>query len=245
MGITDPGKLLLAGGTAWVFTSVIKDPGQSGIPDSLDLNFHVVAERWTISQSLGGLGASLEWWIEQAWRGSRTERFSSLDNLLVEKKLNPDLFFIPVTGGHDDPATTRSGGFIGLGLHHGREDLARAIMEGAGYELLWALEPLRDKGLEINELWLVGGASASPVWSQILADITGCSIQIPAYDQWPAAGAAMLAGKTLGVIDGQSQGWNTLREDSLVIQADLARSGEYQRLFEDYRKKVNYLRAEM
>ncbi len=245
LGITDPGKLLLAGGTAWVFTSVSTDPGQTGIPESLDLNFHVVPERWTISQSLGGLGASLEWWLKQAWTGSRTERFSSLDQLLLEKKLNPDLFFIPLTGGHDDPSTTRSGGFIGLGLHHGREDLARAIMEGAGYELLWAVEPLRNKGLDITELWLVGGASASPVWSQILADITECSIQIPAYDQWPAAGAAMLAGKSLGVIDEQGQGWKNLRDDSLIIPADQARSGEYQRSFEAYRKIVNHVRVEI
>ncbi len=201
LGITDPGKLLLACGTAWVFTGVADSPKMDRIPPTLDLNFHVPPHRWTISQSLGGLGASLEWWLNQAWPGERQTRFAALDIELTETQPNQNLFFIPLTGGHDDPATTQTGGFVGLQLNHRRGDMARAIMESAGFELRWALAALTATQMPIDRLWMVGGAANSPHWPQILANITGVPIQLPSYDNWPALGAALLAGVGVGIFD--------------------------------------------
>jgi xylulokinase len=198
LGVIDPGKLLLACGTAWVFTGVTDSPDMNQFPPSLDLNFHIPPHRWTFSQSLGGLGASLEWWINQAWTGNRKERFAALNAELSTSQPNPNLFFIPLTGGHDDPATTRPGGFVGLQLAHRRGDMARAIMESAGYELRWALTELKKAKMPIERLWMVGGAANSPHWPAILANITGIPIRLPSYDNWPALGAALLAGVGVG-----------------------------------------------
>ncbi len=201
LGITDPGKLLLACGTAWVFTGVSGAPELNRIPASLDLNFHVPPQRWTISQSLGGLGASLEWWLAQVWTGARRERFAALDRELADTQPGGPLCFIPLTGGHTDPATTRPGGFTGLQLAHTRANMARAIMESAGYELRWALDALKAAQMPVERLWMVGGAANSPHWPQILANITGIPIQLPDYDNWPALGAALLAGVGVGIFD--------------------------------------------
>jgi xylulokinase len=199
LGIIDPGKLLLACGTAWVFTGVTNTPDTARIPPSLDLNFHIPPQGWTISQSLGGLGASLEWWLQQAWSGDRQERFAALDRALSKTHRKYGLFFIPLTGGHDDPATTRPGGFVGLQLTHKRADMARAIMESAGYELRWALKALKNAQMPVECLWMIGGAANSPHWPEILANITGTPIRLPDYDNWPALGAALLAGVGVGV----------------------------------------------
>jgi xylulokinase len=204
LGITDPGKLLLACGTAWVFTGVTEACNRERVPASLDLNHHVPPHRWTVSQSLGGLGASLEWWREQAWKGTRRERFAAMDQELAETRPNEQLFFIPLTGGHDDPATTRPGGFVGLQLVHNRADMARAIMESAGFELRRALEALRAAQIPIERLWMVGGAAGSSHWPAILVNITGIPILLPAYENWPALGAALLAGIGVGIFDGIS-----------------------------------------
>lgn len=201
LGITDPGKLLLACGTAWVFTGVTDASAMSRIPVPLDLNHHVTPQRWTVSQSLGGLGASLEWWVGQAWQGERAKRFASLDRELAETQSRGNLFFIPLTGGHDDPATTHPGGFVGLQLAHNRADMAWAIMESAGFELRWVLEALRSSQMPVERLWMVGGAADSPHWPAILANITGVPIRLPAYDNWPALGAALLAGVGVGIYD--------------------------------------------
>jgi xylulokinase len=47
---------------------------------------------------------------------------------------------------------------LGLSLGHTRGDIARAIMEGVGYEVGKCLEGLRDLGLAPGEVWMGGGA---------------------------------------------------------------------------------------
>lgn len=234
LGITDPGKLLLACGTAWVFTGVTDTSDMSRIPASLDLNHHVPPHRWTISQSLGGLGASLEWWVGQAWRGERADRFTSLDQELAETQPREKLFFIPLTGGHNDPATTRLGGFVGLQLAHSRADMARVVMESAGFELRWALEALRTARMPIERLWMVGGAAGSPHWPAILANITGLPIQVPTYDNWPAMGAALLAGVGVGIFDGISDGLAYFGKPAREIEPDAGMMAFYDQNFAAY-----------
>lgn len=234
LGVIDPGKLLLACGTAWVFTGVTDILDIDIIPPSMDFNFHIPPQRWAISQSLGGLGASLEWWVSQAWTGDRGERFSTLDAELSKTQPNPKLFFIPLTGGHDDPATTRPGGFAGLQLAHQRADMAYAIMESAGFELRWALEALKNAHMPIESLWMVGGAANSTHWPEILANITGVPIQLPRYDNWPALGAALLAGVGIGLFSDFKAGLNHFNKSAIEINPNKNLIAQYDEKFAAY-----------
>ena len=242
LGIIDPGKLLLACGTAWVFTGVTDSPDMDRIPAQLDLNFHIPPHRWTISQSLGGLGASLEWWLGQAWTGDRHEKFAALDHELMQTQPDQQSFFIPLTGGHDDPATTRPGGFVGLQLAHTRADMARAIMESAGFELRWALSALRQAQMPIERLWMVGGAANSPHWPEILANITGIPIQLPGYDNWPALGAALLAGLGAGLFDSIETGLMYFKKTARNIEPDEQLMALYSRNFKVYQTYCSQVR---
>jgi xylulokinase len=235
LGINDPGKFLLSCGTAWVFTGMTDSPDMDRIPDALDMNFHITPNRWTISQSLGGLGASLEWWVGQAWIGSRQDKFAALDQELGKSQPNKRLFFTPLTGGHDDPATTRSGCFVGLQLVHQRRDMARAIMESAGYELRWALDIMKATEMPIDGLWMVGGAANSSHWPLILANITGLPISLPDYDNWPALGAAVLAGVGVGLFENIVEGLVQLRKPVRELQPDSESMVLYNENFEMYK----------
>lgn len=232
LGIIDPGKILLACGTAWVFTGVLSTADMTYLPASLDLNFHAVPERWTLSQSLGGLGASFEWWFQKAYFGestenSRSQAFTQLNAEMRQTELISDLFFLPMTGGHADPATTRRGGFFGLQLGHSRANVARAIMEGAGYELRWALEPVLQAGIPVEKLWMVGGAAQSEIWPSILSNITGIPICIPEYDNWPALGAAILAGVGANLFSDVQNGLNVFAKSEKMLYPDESLKKKY------------------
>ena len=56
-------------------------------------------------------------------------------------------------------------------------------------------------GIEIDEIVFAGGASKGALWSQILADVTGCKVKIPKVTEATALGAAMAAGVGVGVYD--------------------------------------------
>jgi xylulokinase len=208
----------------------------------LDLNFHVLPERWMVSQSLGGLGASLEWWLEQAWVGNRKERFAALSREFSQTQPNGQLFFLPLTGGHDDPATTRQGGFVGLQLSHNRAAMARAIMESAAYELRWALAVAKAAGMPVERLWMVGGAANSVHWPAILAHVTGLPIRLPAYDNWPALGAALLAGLGVGLFQSVEAGLANFQKPFSDIEPDGRLMSLYTQNFEEYQAYCSWVR---
>jgi L-xylulokinase len=93
------------------------------------------------------------------------------------------------------------GGFSGVRLDHTLADIGRSVLEGAGFELRWAVENIRAFGFSIEGLWMVGGATRSRIWPQILADISGIPISLTQYSHGPALGAAILAAQGLGLID--------------------------------------------
>jgi xylulokinase len=211
------------------------------IPATLDLNFHTVPDRWAVSQSLGGLGASLEWWLNQAWddpdkQRTRQEKFSAMNAELAATGPSDGLFFIPLTGGHDDPATTRSGGFVGLRLGHNRADMARAIMESAAFELRWALEAVMKAGMPVDALSMVGGAAHSPHWPGILANTTAVPIHLPQYDNWPALGASILAGLGAGLFETISDALSQFQKSVHKIAPNPLGTVSYDQSFERYQK---------
>jgi xylulokinase len=250
LGITSPGKLLLACGTAWVITGVTDSPEMDQTPSALDLNFHPAPDRWTISQSMGGIGASLEWWINQAWRGmneqaSRKDAFAALDDELANTQPGGGgLTFLPLTGGHVDRPAANYGGFLGLQLDHSRADMARAIMESAAFELRWALEAVQEAGIPVKRLWMVGGASQSPYWPGILADAGNVPICIPRYDNWPALGAAILAGIGIGLFESVDDGLSHFRKPVKNIEPVEAMRILYDADFASYKASVRKVRME-
>ncbi len=246
LGITEPGRFLLACGTAWVLTGITGRPDPPGLPPTLDVSRHVLPQRWTISRSLGGLGASLAWWVDQAWQGvdpshppSREARFAGLDReLAATQPGSRGLLFLPMTGGHGDPSTTRAGGFLGLGLEHSRGEMARAILESGAYELAWALEPVQAAGLPVEALWMVGGGARSALWPAILADVTGLPIHLPQGEHWPALGAALLAGLGSGLLPNLEQGLARSLGSVRTVSPDRERVQAYRKLFVRYREAV-------
>jgi xylulokinase len=235
LGLHEPGKYMLACGTAWVVTGIVDSPDMVCVPEKMDLNFHALPGRWTISQSLGGLGAALDWWLGQAWLEHYNDRFASLFKELEQSQSNGQLYFIPLTGGFDDPSTTRSGGFIGLQLSHTRIDMARAILESAAYELNWALDVLRQAGKPMDCLWMVGGGARSIYWSELLSNITGIPLYVPDYDHWPALGAALIAGMGAGFFKDIHSALAQFRRTFRKVEPNLQHMTYYRENFEKYR----------
>jgi xylulokinase len=232
--ILDPGRILLACGTAWVYSSPSAAPVINQLPELLDLNYHALDDTWIISQSLGGMGASLSWWIDQTGVGSRQERYDRLNRALKDTQPTKGLFFRPLTGGFDDPATTRSGGFTGLRLDHNWGDVGRAILESPGYELRWALERWLDDLSEVDNVWMVGGAASSPIWPEILSSILGVTIKIPGYDNWPALGAAILAGTGIGAFASIEEANRIFQYASTSVKPEPDLQMEYDQLYPAY-----------
>ena len=108
-----------------------------------------------------------------------------------------------------------SGAFVGLGLHHGREHLYRAVLEGISYALHHNIETGTRGGQPLDDaLTVVGGAARSDLWMQIIADVTGRPVLGSDVDAEASLGAAMLAALGTGVVADAAalRGWVRLVE---------------------------------
>ena len=100
----------------------------------------------------------------------------------------------------EDPNST--GGFYGVKLETGKTELIRSVLEGVFYHLRWMLECQDKKIKTSNPIRFVGGGALSPVSCQMLADITGRTIETVKDSQLVGSiGAAAIIGVGLGEIE--------------------------------------------
>ncbi len=230
LGVLEPRQALLACGTSWVVTAISDHPDIAALQPELDMNFHVVPQRLTVSQSLGVLGASMEWLIRECWREipDRQQRYAAMDGEVAHTAQDhAGLVFIPAAGGHTAPAGMQRGGFINLNLGHTRAHLARAVMESAASELSLALQHMQTDALRTTTLWMVGGATRSSHWPAIVADAVGHPLRVTQSSHLPAVGAAILAGLGAGVYRDVHTALRSFRQPEQTYTPDSARMRVY------------------
>ncbi len=99
----------------------------------------------------------------------------------------------------EDPLAT--GMFFNINLETGKTELIRAVLEGICYHKRWMLEVEEAKKPMKDKIRFVGGGALSPVTCQLLADITGKTIEtIDQPQNVGAVGAAAIMGVGLGII---------------------------------------------
>jgi xylulokinase len=167
----------------------------------------------------------------------RQAAYAALDAKLEQTTPGGDgLFFLPLTGGHSTPAGEQRGGFWGLRLDHSRADMARAVMEGAAYELRWALEPVRQAGMPIERMWMIGGATHSPLWPSIVADVAALPLALARTKHGPAVGAAILAGVGSGAFETMVEGQARFQASVRQLEPDPARMAIYDECYAAYQE---------
>jgi xylulokinase len=67
--------------------------------------------------------------------------------------------------------------FFNIRIENGKRDMLRAVLEGICYHLRWLLESEMRKVKTSDTIRFVGGGALSPVTCQMLADITGRTIE--------------------------------------------------------------------
>lgn len=77
---------------------------------------------------------------------------------------------------HTDPLSR--GALVGLTLKHTRGHVFRAVMEGVAFGTEAVLRAMRAAGYSPKSLTVAGGATRSPLWLQIHADVSGLPLHL-------------------------------------------------------------------
>lgn len=123
----------------------------------------------------------------------------------------------------DDQARAQ---FCGLHAGHDRADILRAVYEGVAFAIadLVELLPITSDAT----ITLMGGGSASVLWTQMIADVTGRSILVPKSSELGAKGAALLAATGQGCFRSVVAASQSARAGARTIDPDAAASAAWQ-----------------
>jgi xylulokinase len=83
------------------------------------------------------------------------------------------ILFLPYLAGRGSPSADPElrGGFVHVGLDHGRAELARAVLEGIAFALREIYEEFSRLNLQFGAIRITGGGARSELWRQIVADV--------------------------------------------------------------------------
>ncbi|MBC8161136.1 MAG: carbohydrate kinase [Roseiflexaceae bacterium] len=144
-------------------------------------------------------GAVIRWMQEQmGW----IARSADLGPLAASVPDSAGVVFAPAFTGFGVPLEDRTarGTLLGLTLDTSPAHIARAFLESIGYQLRDILDCMRaEAGLDIQELKIGGGISASELACQLQADVLGIPVRRSSEAETGVRAAALLAGLGAGV----------------------------------------------
>ena len=244
-GANAPGKAHLCIGTAtWVGVSskvFTNDPLKPFWVLS-----HIDPDKWVIAGEMETGGGALMWFRDafcQAEAEEAERRGISTYELLGQMASavppgSEKLLFAPWLSGERAPVLDHyaRGAFVGLSMGHTKGHLARAVMEGVAFHIRWILEAMEAIGLPIREANAIGGGSTSPVWTQIISDVTGRALHIVAHPlEAGAVGAALAVAVGMGIYPNMEAVDGLIRIERVVEPQGEAGLVRYDALYREYR----------
>jgi autoinducer 2 (AI-2) kinase len=205
LGVTELNQCAILGGSFW--QQVVNIPTDTKLPTDMGIrvNPHVVDD---ISQAEGITffsGLVMRWF---------RDAFCDMQKLQA-KEQGIDVYEVLENMAKDVPAGSHeimpifsdsmkygkwyhaSPSFLNLTLDSNlcnKASMFRSLQENAAIVSSINLEKIKEfTNLKIDEIVFAGGASKGKLWSQILADVTGCKIKIPQVKEATALGTAMAA----------------------------------------------------
>ncbi len=205
--------------------------------------FPLLPNFWITWAVMSSTGASLRWFRDRF--GNPGESYEELDKAAEKVSAGSDgLIFLPYMMGERSPiwSPAARGVFIGLSLHHSRNHVIRAILEGCAFGIHHNLEIMEGLGCKVNEIWSCGGAARSGVLSQIKSDVTGKPIIIPREIEAPALGAAILGAVGVGIYDNINEAAENMVQIMCRFNPRIAVHNKYGLFFQMYKDAYLHLK---
>lgn len=224
-GVFEPDSLLISTGTSWVGFHPVCDR-ESAIDEGmlLDPFISLKGGAWGSIFSIPKIGAEIDFCVNKIFTGEKSsmqDKYSLFNRKSGESPVGSGGLFVDLR--------SRS---VYEGLM-GDANFCRAVMESAAYLLRNNIEKFTSGGLKLNRIVMSGGPSQSPVWTQIVADVTGIPLILAGGQCAGALGAAVLAGVGAGIFKNEKEGFNVLKVDSKTVEPDSRRKS----IYDEYYKK--------
>ena len=177
-----------------------------------------------------------KWLMEDIFR---TGDYAAEQAPITPEKLgNNHVYFLPYLMGERSPIndTDARGTFVGTTMDTSRADLTQAVLEGVAFAIRDSLEVARSLGISIRRSMLCGGGAKSPLWRTILANVLNIQLEVPASEQGPGMGGAMLAMVACGAYPTVEAACARLVHTAQTVRPDPAVAARYEARYQQFRQ---------
>lgn len=189
---------------------------------------HVVPGSFVPTATMQAGGASVQWIVEALSPDPTRPETGRLTAEAAAGIDTEDLYFLPYLLGERSPIWDphARGAFVGIGRHHTRAHLVRAVLEGTAFNLLTCIQAFRESGAVIDGIDAVGGGAQSDSYLAVLADVWGVPVRRrTVVEEANSLGAAVTAAVGLGLTDFSAA--RALSEVTAEFTPDAARHAVY------------------
>jgi gluconokinase len=205
----DPGVVAITIGTSGAIRTVTDKPVTD--PKGRIFCYALTDKHWVVGGPVNNGGMTFRW-VRDELASSEVETAKRLGidpyEVLtkIASRVSPGadgLLFHPYLAGERAPLWNANarGSFFGLGLHHKKEHMIRAVLEGVIFNLYTVMLALQELIGVPSKIQATGGFARSELWRQMMADIFNQEVAVPESFESSCLGAIVLGMYALGKID--------------------------------------------
>ncbi len=243
-GVTKPGLVCDIVGTAEPVCAASPSPvfDPTGL---VETHCHADPDSWLLENPGFASGANYRWFRDefsasevQSASESGENPYDLLNQLAAEIPPGSEgLIFLPCLMGALAPTWNAAarGTYFGFTLAHSRSHFVRALLEGSAYAVRDITDQMRQMGLPLEQIRVVGGGARSRLWRQIKADVTGLPVALPHTTETTALGAGMLALVGMGLSASLEEAANCAVRIIDILEPNVKSQRRYEEYYQLYR----------
>ena len=184
-----------------------------------------------------------KWFMDEILK---TDDYAGEQAVIDEAKLGRNsVFFLPYLMGERSPIndTDARATFVGMSMDTSRADMTLAVLEGVAFAIRDSIEVARSLGIEISASKVCGGGAKSPLWKKIIANVMGIRLEVPACEQGPGMGGAMLAMVACGAYDCVQSASDAIVKTASVVEPDAELTALYEKQYQKFKVIYPALKA--
>ena len=238
-GAVEPGDLILKLATAGNVNSMTAEAHPH--PKTLTYS-HIVPGMW-YSVSATNAAALCQRWMRDTFflkdvAASDRNLYQVMDEEATTSEIGArGIFFHPYLQGERCPYwdSNLRASFTGVSIGSTRGDFCRALLEGVAFSLRDCYGTLKEMRLPVKRIFLIGGGARSKLWSEIVANVFNCSVQVPSPGD-ASFGACLLAGTGIGLFADVKDAVAKCLKVDRTIDPDPVAAAKYDHLYTCYKR---------
>ncbi|MCR5746561.1 MAG: xylulokinase [Lachnospiraceae bacterium] len=176
------------------------------------------------------------WFIEDILK---TDDYAGEQGKITDDMLgNNNIFFMPYLMGERSPYNNPNAraAFIGMSMDSTRTEMLQAVMEGITFGIRDSYEVAKALGIDVKRTRICGGGAKGDLPKKMMANILNIDVDVPANDQGPSMGGAILAAVAAGEYASVEEAAGKIVKMEGTIHPDPEIAARYEEKYQRYRK---------